>query len=130
MYSRVGRRAPLHCTALGKSLAAWEPEEWVERLVGRRLRAYTAATMTEPADLRRELAKIRVARYALDAEEFALGLKCVAAPLFDHSRRVVASLGIAGPAVRLSSERLSRLATLVRETAAGASRALGGELSA
>jgi DNA-binding IclR family transcriptional regulator len=128
MYSRVGRRAPLHCTALGKSLAAWETEEWIDRFLGRRPRAYTTATLTEPADLRRELAKIRAARYALDVEEFAQGLKCVAAPVFDHSRRVVASLGIAGPSVRLSSERLPRLAALVRETAAGASRALGGEL--
>jgi DNA-binding IclR family transcriptional regulator len=128
MYSRVGRRAPLHCTALGKSLAAWETEEWIDRFLGRRPRAYTTATLTEPADLRRELAKIRAARYALDVEEFAQGLKCVAAPVFDHSRRVVASLGIAGPSVRLSSDRLPRLAALVRETAAGASRALGGEL--
>ena len=84
--------------------------------------------MTEPAELRRELTKIRAARWALDGEEFALGLKCVAAPLFDHSRRVVASLGIAGPAVRLSNDRLPRLAALVRESAAGASRALGGNL--
>jgi DNA-binding IclR family transcriptional regulator len=127
MYSRVGRRAPLHCTALGKSLAAWEPEDWIDRFLRRRLRAYTPSTLTEPADLRRELTKIRAARYALDGEEFALGLKCVAAPLFDHSRRVVASVGIAGPAVRLSNDRLPRLATLVRESAAAASRALGGD---
>lgn len=129
MYSRVGRRAPLHCTALGKSLVAWEPDDWIERFLRRRLRSYTPSTLTEPADLRRELAKIRTARYALDGEEFALGLKCVAAPLFDHSRRVVASVGIAGPAVRLSSDRLPRLATLVRESAAAASRALGGDLA-
>ena len=128
MYSRVGRRAPLHCTALGKSLAAWETEDWIDRFLRRRLRSYTPSTLTEPAELRRELTKIRAARWALDGEEFALGLKCVAAPLFDHSRRVVASLGIAGPAVRLSNDRLPRLAALVRESAAGASRALGGNL--
>jgi IclR family KDG regulon transcriptional repressor len=128
MYSRVGRRAPLHCTALGKSLAAWETDDWLDRFLRRRLRAYTPSTLTEPGELRRELAKIRTVRYALDGEEFALGLKCVAAPLFDHSRRVVASLGIAGPAVRLSNDRLPRLASLVRESAAAASRALGGEV--
>jgi IclR family transcriptional regulator, KDG regulon repressor len=125
MYSRVGRRAPLHCTALGKALAAWEPEDWVDKFLRRRLRAYTSSTLTEPGDLRRELSKIRATRYALDGEEFSLGLKCVAAPLFDHSRRVVASIGIAGPSVRLSSHRLPRLASLVRESAAGVSRALG-----
>jgi IclR family KDG regulon transcriptional repressor len=128
MYSRIGRRAPLHCTALGKSIAAWEAEDWLDRFLRRRHRAYTPSTLVEPADLRRELQKIRAARFATDVEEFALGLKCVAAPLFDHSRRVVASLGIAGPAVRLTSDRVPRLASLVRESAAAASRALGGEL--
>ena len=127
MYSRIGRRAPLHCTALGKALVAWEPEDWLDRFLGRRLRGYTPSTLTAPGDVLRELAKIRALRYAFDGEEFALGLKCVAAPLFDHSRRVVASIGIAGPAFRLSSDRLPRLASLVRESAAAASRALGAD---
>ncbi|PYN81804.1 MAG: IclR family transcriptional regulator [Candidatus Rokuibacteriota bacterium] len=129
MYSRIGRRAPLHCTALGKALLAWEPKESVERFLRRRLRAYTPSTRTDPDLLRQELAKIRASRHALDEEEFAVGLKCVAAPLFDHTRRAVASLGIAGPAVRLSDERLPRLTSLVREAAGGASRALGGDLN-
>jgi len=125
MYSRIGRRAPLHCTALGKALLAWEPKESVERFLRRRLRAYTPSTRTDPDLLRQELAKIRASRHALDEEEFAVGLKCVAAPLFDHTRRAVASLGIAGPA----DERLPRLTSLVREAAGGASRALGGDLN-
>jgi len=126
---RTGRRAPIHCTALGKALLAWEPKESVERFLRRRLRAYTPSTRTDPDLLRQELAKIRASRHALDEEEFAVGLKCVAAPLFDHTRRAVASLGIAGPAVRLSDERLPRLTSLVREAAGGASRALGGDLN-
>ena len=88
MYSRIGRRAPLHCTALGKALVAWEAEDWLERFLRRRLRAYTSSTLIEPGEFRRELLKIRSVRYAFDGEEFAPGLKCVAAPLFDHSRRV------------------------------------------
>jgi IclR family transcriptional regulator, KDG regulon repressor len=127
MYSRIGRRAPLHCTALGKSLAAWEAEDWLDRFLRQRLRAYTPSTLVQPADVRREFQKIRANRYATDVEEFSVGLRCVAAPLFDQSRRVVASIGIAGPAVRLSTDRLPRLASLVRESAA-ASRALGGEV--
>ena len=129
MYSRIGRRAPLHCTALGKVLLAWEPKEWIDRFLHRRLRAYTPSTRINPALLRQELEKIRATRHALDDVEFAVGLKCVAAPLFDHTRRVVASLGIAGPAVRLADERLPRLASLVRESAVGASRALGADLT-
>jgi len=129
MYSRIGRRAPLHCTALGKVLMAWEPEEWIERFFRRRLRAYTPATRTDPDLLRRELERVRASGHALDNEEFAVGLKCIAAPLFDHSRRVVASLGLAGPAVRLGDERIARLTSLVRDAAAGASRTLGAGLN-
>jgi DNA-binding IclR family transcriptional regulator len=125
MYSRVGRRAPLHCTALGKALLAFQPDEFVERLVRRRLRAYTPVTLTDPTALRKELERVRRAGYALDNEEFAAGLRCIASPLRDHTRRVVASLGIAGPGVRFGDERLPRLAALVREAAAGASAALG-----
>jgi IclR family transcriptional regulator, KDG regulon repressor len=129
MYSRIGRRAPLHCTALGKVLLAWEAEAWVDRFLRRRLRAYTPSTRTDPAVLREELDRIHATGYALDNEEFAIGLKCIAAPLFDHTRQVVASLGIAGPAVRLDDGRLPRLAPLVREAAAGISRALGAGAS-
>ena len=121
VHSRIGRRAPLHCTAL----VAWEPEDWLTRFLRRRLRPCTPSPLTEAGDFRRELLKIRTTRCALDGEEFALGLKCIAAPLFDHSRRVVASIGIAGPAVRLASDYLLRPASLVRESAAGVSRILG-----
>jgi transcriptional regulator len=86
---------------------AWEPEDWLTRFLRRRLRPYTPSPLTEAGDFRRELLKIRTTRYALDGEEFALGLKC-----------------IAGPAVRLASDCLPRLASLVRESAAGVSRAL------
>lgn len=125
MYSRIGRRAPLHCTALGKALLAFQSEEEVERFLGRRLRAYTPATLTDPAKVRKELERIRTTGCALDNEEFEVGLMCIAAPVRDHTGTVVASLGVACPAVRLPEERVAPLAKLVREAAAGASATLG-----
>ena len=125
MFSRIGRRAPLHATALGKALLAFQPDEMVERFLRRRLKSYTPATLTDPDGLRRDLERLRARGWALDTEEFALGLKCIAAPLRDHTRAVVASLGIAGPAVRLGADRVPRLAALVREAAGEASVALG-----
>ncbi len=125
MFSRIGRRAPLHCTALGKALLAFQPADFMDRFLRRRLKAYTPSTLTDPALLRRELERVRAGGHAIDDEEFAVGLKCIAAPLRDHTRRVVASLGIAGPAVRFADERVPRLAALVREAASDASRALG-----
>ncbi len=125
MYSRVGRRAPVHCTALGKALLAWEPEDVRERVIRRRLRAYTPNTHTDAVKLREELAQVRQLGWALDDEEFEVGLRCIAAPIRDHTRRVVASLGIASPAVRLSPERVASVAPVVSDAAAAASRALG-----
>lgn len=125
MYSRIGRHAPLHCTALGKALLAFQPDEFMDRFLRRRLKAYTPSTLTDPARVRNELEHVRGVGYALDNQEFGVGLSCVAAPLRDHTRGVVASLGIAGPTVRLGHDRIPRLATLVREAAADASAALG-----
>jgi DNA-binding IclR family transcriptional regulator len=125
MYSRTGRRAPLHCTALGKVLLAFAPAAEAARLLRRGLRRYTPNTVTDPDVLGKELGKIREDGYALDQEEFEEGLKCVAAPLWDYSGTVVASAGIAGPHIRMTAERLPDLIPLVRDTAGEISARLG-----
>ncbi len=125
IYSRIGRRAPLHATALGKALLACLPDEEIDRFLRRRLKAHTPLTLTDPPRMRREIQRIRVAGYAVDNEEFEAGLKCIAAPLRDHTGAAVASMGVACPAVRLPEERLGALVPLVREAARGASLALG-----
>lgn len=125
MYSRIGRRAPLHCTALGKALLAFRPQDEIDRFLRRRLKSYTPRTLTAPDALLAEVAAIRARGYAVDDEEFEAGLKCIAASVRDHTGQVVASLGIAGAASRLPQARMSPLADLVRETARGISASLG-----
>ncbi|MFB3818252.1 MAG: IclR family transcriptional regulator [Candidatus Methylomirabilales bacterium] len=125
MYSRVGRRSPLHCTALGKALLAYQPEQELRRILSAGLRRYTRRTITAGARLRAELQRIREEGYALDNEEFEAGLRCVAAPIRDHTQAVVASLGIAGPAARLGPARLPTLTKHVKEAADAVSAALG-----
>lgn len=125
MYSRIGRRAPLHCTALGKALLAFAPPADVARLARRGLRRYTANTVTDPEALGKELGRVREQGYALDNEEFEEGLRCVAAPLWDYTGTVVASAGIAGPHIRVTPERLPELIAVVRATAGEISARLG-----
>ncbi len=125
MYSRIGRRAPLHCTALGKVLLAFAGPAEAGRMARRDLKRYTPNTITDPDVLAKELALVRERGYALDAEEFEEGLKCVAAPLWDYTGTVVASAGIAGPHIRITSDRLQELIAVVRETAAEVSARLG-----
>lgn len=125
IHSRIGRRAPLHCTALGKALLAFQPDEELEQFLRRRLKSYTPLTLTDPVRIRKELVEIKARGYALDNEEFEVGLKCIAAPLRDHTREVVASLGIASAAVRLPDGQVAPLAKLVLEIAAATSVTLG-----
>jgi IclR family acetate operon transcriptional repressor len=128
MYSRVGRRSPAHCTALGKALLACQPEPTLRALLPASLRRYTPRTITTWSRLRDELKQVRAEGYAVDDEEFEEGLRCVAAPVRDHTRAVVASLGVAGPAARVTDVRLPVLAKQVKEAAEAVSAALGYRL--
>lgn len=125
MYSRVGRRSPLHCTALGKALLAYQAEATLQDILRAGLRRRTARTITTPRTLRAELQQVREVGYASDDEEFEEGLRCFAAPVRDHTKAVVASVGIAGPAARIGSGRSPELIKLVREAAEAVSSALG-----
>jgi DNA-binding IclR family transcriptional regulator len=125
MYSRVGRRSPLYCTALGKALLTYQAEPVLRDLIRSGLPRYTARTITAASRLRAELKRIREEGYALDNEEFEEGLRCVAAPIRNHVEAVVASVGIAGPATRLEPARLPALIKYVKEAAEAVSAALG-----
>ena len=125
MSSRVGGRAPCHATSIGKVLAAWAGEDLVRQLLAQPLRRYTAHTITTGEGLDEELARVRSHGYAMDVEEFHDGLCCIAAPVREHSGRVVAALGIAGPHRRFEERQLEGLATTVVRAAAALSRNLG-----
>ena len=67
---------------------------------------YTEATLTDPAKLMDDLRAIRLRGYATDLEEYAPGLRCVAAPVRDASARVVAALSLSGPSTRLDEKSI------------------------
>jgi len=126
MPSTVGRRAPAHCTSQGKVMLAYLPCGTEHKFVrSHRLKAYTRNTITRVSRLQRELEMIRERGYAVDDEEFEEGLKCIGAPVRDHSGRVIAAISIAGPTSRLSEERMGHLVHSVMGAAARLSTALG-----
>jgi DNA-binding IclR family transcriptional regulator len=125
MSSRVGGRAPCHATSIGKVLAAWGGEDLFRVLRTRQLRPYTPNTITTVKALEAELDRVREQGYALDLEEFEEGLRCIAAPVRDHSARVVAALGIAGPRRRFEADHLDPLVKIVVAAAGDLSRNLG-----
>jgi DNA-binding IclR family transcriptional regulator len=128
--SAMGRGYPAHATSLGKVLLAHLPEDEVQAIIATRgLARYTPKTITDAAALAEELARIRAQGYAVDNEEYDEGLRCVGAPIRDHTGAVVAALGIGGPVTRVTPERLPGLADLVIAAAKGLSRRLGADQS-
>ena len=101
MFSRVGRRVPLYCTAIGKTLLAYaKGEEREAALKGVRLLAFTPKTLTTRAGLYAELERIREQGFALDAEEHEEGIHCIGAPIFDHTGAIAATLSASWPGFR------------------------------
>jgi DNA-binding IclR family transcriptional regulator len=126
--SRVGERLPSHCTALGKALLAGELGASsvgassaadagatssdrthlrdAAALEARALEAFTKTTIVDSTKLIEELRNVQMQGYAVDVEEYAPGLCCVAAPVRDASTRVIAALSLSGPTFRLSEDVL------------------------
>jgi DNA-binding IclR family transcriptional regulator len=124
--STVGRRSPLHCTSQGKALLAFLPAAELEMVLrGYRFTAFTRSTIRSAQRFRAELERVRRNGFAIDDEEFEEGLRCIGAPVRDHSGKVAAAISIAGPAFRVSPERMPELIRSVLSVAAGLSAAMG-----
>jgi DNA-binding IclR family transcriptional regulator len=126
MHSTIGTRNPLHSTAIGKAILAFLPLEERTTLLDRMiLTRRTSNTITDKAVLVEHLDSVHAQGFAIDDIEEEEGLRCVGAPIFNHSRRAIAAVSISGPAYRLSIARLEELSKLVRKTAEVISIKLG-----
>jgi len=125
LSSGLGSRAPAHCTGVGKALLAFQPAEVVQQVIDAGLKRHTVNTITEPDALRAELASIRGRGYAIDDEEIEVGLRCVAAPIRDHSGQVVAAISVAAPVQRMSKKTVQTTIPSVVAAAENISRRLG-----
>ncbi|MEL6218306.1 MAG: IclR family transcriptional regulator C-terminal domain-containing protein [Pseudomonadota bacterium] len=124
----VGGRVMLHASAAGKALLAHMDAGRRNTLLSARpLRAITELTITGADRLTRALEDVRDLGYATDDEEHALGLRCVAAPIFDETGAPIAALSVSGPSARISRERMTSLGRAVAQAAVEATRDYGGE---
>jgi IclR family acetate operon transcriptional repressor len=129
--ARPGGRAAMHCSGVGKALLAAMPEDEVERIIALHgLPAATAKTITTPAGLRAELQAIRKRGFAIDEEENAIGLRCVAAPVFDEHGKPIAAISLSGPTARIGDDLLLSLGEAVLDAARQITSGLGGGASA
>ncbi len=122
----VGKRNPLHCTAVGKALLMLAPESEVRSIIRRgMLVRRTDRTIASLAGLMEDLARARRRGYALDDREDEPEGRCVAAPLLDRQGRPVASMGLAGTISQIEEPRIASLGQLVAQYAGELSRRLG-----
>jgi IclR family KDG regulon transcriptional repressor len=125
MGSKVGTRVPVHSTAVGKTLLAFQPEAEVARIIALGLPASAPNTIVDAKALQRELALVRARNYAVDDEESEVGLRSIAAPVFSHSGNVVAAISIAGPVHRMTRKMLLGWGRELVEAADAVSQRLG-----
>jgi DNA-binding IclR family transcriptional regulator len=126
IFSRIGAAVPLHCTGVGKTILAYMPEDEFAKILPQiEFKHLTANSIGNGQELQTHLQKVRRNGYAFDLEENEPHIRCVAAPIWDHTGAVNASLSVTGPAVRMSLARLRQLAPLVQEAGWGISRELG-----
>lgn len=103
----MGAMAPAYCTGLGKAVLAHLPDSMVEAyLASAAMTAMSPKTITDSAALLNEIARIRARGYAIDDEELTLGLRCVAAPIFDYTGTALYALSVSGPSLRMTDEKL------------------------
>lgn len=126
IHSRIGASVPLYCTAVGKVMLAYLDDEQRENVMNQlELRRFTENTIGSIQELQAQLSRVRKDGYACDLEEHEPHIRCVAAPIWDHTGAVNASLSVTGPAVRMSTARLREIAPLARDAGLKISRELG-----
>jgi DNA-binding IclR family transcriptional regulator len=122
----IGSSEPAYCTAVGKALLADHSEPELRRLLASQpLERYTPQTITTIDGLVAELERVRRNGYAYDEEELHPGVRCLAAPIRDHRRRIVAAFGLSMPATRLTREHIPGLVEHIAGAAESVSSQLG-----
>ncbi|MFZ3128608.1 MAG: IclR family transcriptional regulator [Rhodoferax sp.] len=112
----IGGRAPLHLTSVGKLfLSADDPQRIRSYAARTGLQGHTKNSITQLEDLERELSKVRQYGQASDNEELELGVRCMAAGIYDDQDKLVAGLSISAPSERLEDSWLPKLKEAARQ---------------
>lgn len=126
LYSRIGRRVPIHSSGVGKALVAFkEPADLEKILENYEFTKRTARTISDKESLLKELETVRKRGYAVDNEENEPGVYCIALPIKDHSGQVAAAISISTTAGHVTPEELGSTIENLKETANKLSEKLG-----
>lgn len=126
-FFRPGRRGAIHASGIGKALLAAMPDERVRIMAeAKGLKRLTGKTHTDVDTLLADLAETRTRGWSLDNEEATLGMRCIAAVVYNEYGEATAGVSISGPTVRVTDERLAELGEKVRAAASDITAGIGG----
>ncbi|HPB79527.1 MAG TPA: IclR family transcriptional regulator [Sedimentibacter sp.] len=123
--TKIGARLPAYTTADGKIIICYQNKDKIKNYLPKRISQYTNNTITNKGEFIKKLEEMKKNGYAIDNEEYVEGLKCVAAPIFDHDGKVRFSLSTTGPAFRMNEERIKELIVIIKEAANEISHRIG-----
>lgn len=115
MRITMGTYTDAHCTASGKCLLAFSKESYIKRFEGCELKSHTIYTISSWEQLNMEFQRIRECGYAIDREEYELGLNGIATPLFAGNGKVVGALSLTLPSERFRRLDLNQVVRDMRE---------------
>jgi IclR family transcriptional regulator, KDG regulon repressor len=122
----LGERNFMHCTGVGKALLIGMTNEQIDRIIAETgLKRHTPSTITDRDRLLREIECARKEGVAYDNEELTIGVRCIAAPIFNRKGRVAASISVSGPAQRFMPDAIARMEVEVKKAAQEISMILG-----
>ena len=125
-----GTLSPLHASGIGKALLAFMDSDQCDRIVAQqKLERFTEHTLCDAFALKEDLKAVRNRGYSIDGEEKNLGMRCIAAPVFNNYGEVVAGLSVSGPTSRVSTDKIDTLAASVKEAAKALTVSLGGDVT-
>jgi DNA-binding IclR family transcriptional regulator len=126
VMSKIGQRAPVYCTALGKVLLAHQPKEELFRIINEtKLKPFTKSTITSKRRLMEELKEVRNRGYALDRREYERDVECIGAPIRNHLGNAIAAVSISGPQRKINTPAERQFIDQVMKAAASISSKMG-----
>ena len=122
-----GTASAMHASGIGKALLCrMDDKRQRQVLAASKLEQFTPYTLTDPEAMIADLHAAKARGYAIDGEERNIGMRCIAAPVFNVFGEVVAGISVSGPTTRISEDRIAALAGHVVDAAARLTRAIGG----
>jgi IclR family transcriptional regulator, acetate operon repressor len=127
--TRVGGRAPMVSSGMGKAILATYSNTDVDAIIRRYgMRKLTEKAITASDVLKADLEQTRERGYAVDDEEYVVGLRCVAATVYNHQAEALCAISISGLTARVTEDRVERLGTLIADAARELTGIVGGTM--